>query len=90
MREVYTPNAAAEQLLRLVVPFTDTLEEKELGSKIYAAAEACGMEPKAFFTASYEALIGKEQGPRLASFLKTIGKSRLEAILSACTGRTAP
>lgn len=82
--------AAAEQLLRLVVPFTDTLEEKELGSKIYAAAEACGMEPKAFFTASYEALIGKEQGPRLASFLKTIGKSRLEAILSACTGRTAP
>ena len=49
---------------------------------VYAVAQECGIEPKALFNAMYQALIGKDQGPRLASFMKIIGKSRLEAILS--------
>jgi len=29
----------------------------------------------------YQALIGKDQGPRLANFMKIIGKKRLQEIL---------
>jgi len=42
-----------------------------------------GIEGKAMFKAAYQALIGKDQGPRLASFLRTIDKQRLLDILSA-------
>ena len=39
-------------------------------------------DAKALFTALYQALIGKDQGPRLASFMKIIGKDKLAKILS--------
>jgi lysyl-tRNA synthetase class 1 len=58
--------------------FTD---DKTCASAIYAAAEKCGIDGKALFAAAYQALIGKEQGPRLANFLRTINKDRLLAIL---------
>ena len=64
-----------------MLPELDALEEKPLSEKIYDIAKECGIEPKELFTAMYQALIGKDQGPRLASFMKIIGKSRLEAIL---------
>jgi len=35
------------------------------------------------FKAAYQALIGKDQGPRLAGFLKTLGKDKVLEILSA-------
>ena len=60
----------------------DVLDEKSLSEEIYAVAESCGLEPKNLFTVVYQALIGKNQGPRLASFMKIIGKKRLEQILS--------
>ena len=41
-----------------------------------------GLESKALFTALYHALIGKDQGPRLANFMKIIGKEKLAQILS--------
>jgi lysyl-tRNA synthetase class 1 len=40
------------------------------------------MEGKILFQAAYRALIGKNQGPRLASFLRSIGKDRLLGILA--------
>ncbi|GMO36571.1 MAG: lysine--tRNA ligase [Termitinemataceae bacterium] len=58
-------------------------EDKPCAEAIYKVAQDCNMEPKALFRASYQALIGKDQGPRLASFLRTIGKSRLLGILKA-------
>jgi lysyl-tRNA synthetase class I len=45
-------------------------------------AEEAGMEGKAMFRAAYQALIGKDQGPRLASFLRSIHKERLLGILA--------
>jgi lysyl-tRNA synthetase class 1 len=39
------------------------------------------MDSKALFRAAYVALIGKEQGPRLANFLRIIGKDKAMAIL---------
>ncbi len=64
-----------------VLPRMDSLDEKALGQALYAAAAECGIEPKELFTALYQALIGKDQGPRLAGFMKIIGRSRLENIL---------
>jgi lysyl-tRNA synthetase class 1 len=35
------------------------------------------------FRAAYQALIGKDQGPRLANFLRSIDKQRLLDIMAA-------
>jgi lysyl-tRNA synthetase class 1 len=55
--------------------------ESEVAEAIYAVAQRCGIEPKQLFRASYQALIGKDQGPRLAGFLRTIGKEKVLAML---------
>lgn len=65
-----------------VLPKMDGVDEKALSELTYAVASECGIEPKALFTATYQALIGKDQGPRLASFMKIIGRDRLAKILS--------
>jgi len=56
-------------------------DDKTCSSAIYAAAEKAGVDGKALFTAAYHALIGKDQGPRLANFLRSIDKQRLLGIL---------
>ncbi|MGL4986490.1 MAG: lysine--tRNA ligase, partial [Treponemataceae bacterium] len=59
----------------------DDLDEKSFGQALYAVAADCNLEPKALFTITYQVLIGKDQGPRLANFMKIIGKERLTKIL---------
>jgi len=56
-------------------------DDKTCSTAIYAVAEKAGVDGKALFTAAYQALIGKDQGPRLASFLRAIDKQRLLGIL---------
>jgi len=56
-------------------------DDKTCSTAIYAAAEKAGIDGKALFNAAYQALIGKDQGPRLASFLRSINKDRLLEIL---------
>jgi lysyl-tRNA synthetase class 1 len=56
-------------------------DDKSCAAAIYAAAEKAGVDGKALFTAAYQALISKDQGPRLANFLRVISKERLLAIL---------
>ncbi|ULQ61151.1 lysine--tRNA ligase [Brucepastera parasyntrophica] len=78
--------AALNALMKIrndLLPRLDELDEKAVSQVTYDIAAACGIEPKELFTATYQALIGKDQGPRLASFMKIIGKDRLEKILSA-------
>ena len=72
---------ALQKVYTDVLPRMDELEEKPLSEAVYAVAQECGIEPKALFNAMYQALIKKDQGPRLANFMKIIGKTRLEAIL---------
>ena len=45
---------------------------------IYDVATALGLDAKQLFLALYTALIGKDQGPRLGSFMRIIGKAKLE------------
>ena len=81
--ELEAPQLAAIQRIRqAVLPVMDSLEEKPLSEAIYAVAHDCGLETKALFTAVYQVLIGKNAGPRIASFMKIIGRQRLEEILS--------
>jgi lysyl-tRNA synthetase class 1 len=57
-------------------------DDKSCAGAVYAAAEKAGLEGKALFRAAYQALIGKDQGPRLANFLRSIDKERLLRILN--------
>lgn len=65
-----------------VVPKIETYAlDKDCQQAMYDIATQMGLDAKQLFTALYKALIGKEQGPRLASFMKIIGKDRLLEIL---------
>lgn len=67
----------------VVVKLETFADEKMIAEAVYKAAELAGTDPKLLFRASYQALIGKDQGPRLAGFLGAIGKEKVLAILSA-------
>jgi lysyl-tRNA synthetase class 1 len=56
-------------------------DDKACAEAIYKVAEEQGMEGKVLFRAAYQALIGKDQGPRLANFLRSINKEQLLRIL---------
>ncbi|MDR1174578.1 MAG: lysine--tRNA ligase [Treponema sp.] len=71
--------ALRDQVVAGIEKFND---DKSCAEAIYRAAESVGLEGKALFRASYQALIGKDQGPRLANFLRSISKERLMAILA--------
>ena len=72
---------ALTELRDSVLPKLDETDEKAISSMLYDIAEKNALEPKAFFLCVYRALIGKDQGPRLANFLKIIGSERLLKIL---------
>ena len=66
-----------------VLPKMDSFQtDKDCQQSMYDIATEMGIEPKSLFTAMYKALIDKEQGPRLGSFMRIIGKNRLAEILS--------
>jgi lysyl-tRNA synthetase class 1 len=68
-----------DDVVSRIETFTD---DKPCAEAIYKIAEKAGIESKALFRAVYQALIGKDQGPRLASFLRAIDKQRLLDILN--------
>jgi len=68
-----------DKVVARIETFTD---DKSCAEAIYRIAEEQGIEGKALFRAAYQALIGKDQGPRLASFLRAISKERLLGILA--------
>lgn len=76
------PLKAVKKIRDELLPKMDGMEEKEFSTALYDVAAECGLQPKELFVSVYQALIGKDQGPRLAGFMKTIGKERLQTILS--------
>ena len=67
-----------------VLPVMDECAaDKDLQQKVYDVATANGMEAKSLFTVMYRVLVNKDQGPRLASFMRIIGREKLAQILSA-------
>lgn len=66
-----------------VVPKVGTFPtDKDCQQAMYSIATELGLDAKALFTALYHAIINKDQGPRLANFMKIIGKEKLSKILS--------
>ena len=59
----------------------DLYDEKRLGELFYEIAEVAGCDAKSLFKVIYRALLGKERGPRLASFMLTAGQERILPIL---------
>jgi len=81
-REFTANEAAALRAIRELA-LSGPKEEKPLSEAIFAAAQTNGLEPKALFKIAYQALIGKDQGPRLAGFILAVGGERVARILSA-------
>jgi lysyl-tRNA synthetase class 1 len=73
----------AVRILRddVIKKIEDFADDKVCSTAVYAVAEKAGVDAKVLFAAAYQALIGKDQGPRLASFLRVIDKQRLLDIL---------
>ncbi|MDR1030818.1 MAG: lysine--tRNA ligase [Treponema sp.] len=68
---------------RVIAHIQDFADDKSCAEAMYQVAQDTGIEGKVLFRASYQALIGKDQGPRLATFLRSIDKDRLLGILAA-------
>ena len=65
-----------------VVPKVGTYAvDKDCQQDMYTIATELGLEAKDLFWALYHALINKDQGPRLANFMKIIGREKLTKIL---------
>lgn len=65
----------------LILDKMDNLDEKSFGNLVYDIMKENGVESSDFFPLVYKVLIGKEKGPRLISFLYTIGKDRSATLL---------
>ena len=72
---------ALNDLAGYVRDYLDGLSEKEFSQYIYKAASDNAMENADFFTLTYRVLINKEKGPKLAGFIKTVGKDKILEIL---------
>ncbi len=86
-------NALGEKELEAIREFTATLDrefekldEKSLGELIYNISKRVELPPRDFFKAMYLVLIGKDKGPRLASFILNIGREKTLKILKKYTG----
>jgi len=52
---------------------TVPLTEAELKTRIFLHVREAGLEQRPFFTTAYRALLGRESGPQLATFLASVG-----------------
>ncbi|MDR1930131.1 MAG: lysine--tRNA ligase [Treponema sp.] len=68
-----------EEVASVLASFGD---DKSCAEAIYRTAEKAGLEGKELFRAAYRVLIGKDQGPRLANFLRSIDRDRLMELLA--------
>ena len=59
----------------------DGNDDMALTQSIYDAATDANVETTVLFAATYKVLISKEKGPKLALFIKTVGKDRILSIL---------
>ena len=55
--------------------------EDTLQSMVFEIASSSGVEPKDFFGAIYQILLGQERGPRFGSFAKLVGIERVVALI---------
>ncbi len=79
-------NEAQSSLLNTVKNIVETEwetihDDQELHSKIYEALKAEGLKPQDAFRPFYQILISQDRGPKLAGFMRIIGKEKLLNLL---------
>ncbi len=72
---------ALKGLASIVDENMGNMDEKDFGTLVYDMMKKLGVESADFFTAVYRVLITKEKGPRLVSFLHTLGKEKVLSLL---------
>ncbi len=74
--------AVIQQVIDLLQkPETAKLSEDELSNAVYVVMKAANLDAKTFFPEVYQALIGKNMGPKLGSFLRAVGLPRAAEIM---------
>ena len=77
-----TMSKAVARVRDEVLPKLDSFtQDKECQQAMYDIATDMGIDAKQLFTALHQAVVAKDQGPRLGGFFRIIGKERLEKIL---------
>ena len=56
-------------------------DEDQLQAMVFDVAREHQADPKGFFTALYQVLLGQERGPRFGTFAKLVGKERTVAMI---------
>lgn len=73
--------AAVRALGALAADKLGDLPEKEFSNLMYDVMHEHSLESAEFFTAVYQALIGKDKGPRLLNFLHVVGRETVSGLL---------
>jgi len=66
---------------KLLETETEQMTEKELQALVFDIARTKEVEPKDFFGAFYQVLLGQERGPRFGSFTKLVGAPRVVELI---------
>jgi lysyl-tRNA synthetase class 1 len=90
-KEYRTPTPEEKELFetlakRLSAPEVAQMGEKEMQSLVFEIAREAQMEPKEFFSAIYQVLLGQERGPRFGSFAKMVGAQRVLELIEEHVG----
>ena len=78
--------AAVGALGELAAEKLGDVPEKEFSNLMYDLMHEHNLESAVFFTAVYQALIGKDKGPRLVNFLHVLGKGTVSGLLMPYSG----
>ncbi|MCI0503643.1 hypothetical protein L0Y65_02920 [Candidatus Micrarchaeota archaeon] len=76
----YQPGAIkpGDAAIRLVASLSDGMDALAIHNAVFEFAKANGIEPKKLFADLYQALLGKERGPRLGKLIAALGVSRVK------------
>jgi lysyl-tRNA synthetase class 1 len=90
-KEYREPSAQEKEMFlelkeKLQAPEVAAMEQKELQSLIFNIAQSRDVQPRAFFGAIYQVLLGQEQGPRFGSFAKLVGVPRVVELIEQRVG----
>lgn len=77
------PEAVKGVIEILSRPGIEKMDENVLANAIYEVMKSHGLDAKRFFPEVYKVLIGKPNGPKLATFLQAIGPTRAALLLKA-------
>jgi lysyl-tRNA synthetase class 1 len=77
----YQPGAAAKpggMALKFVASLREGMDALAIHNAVFDFAKANGYEPKKLFAELYQALLGKERGPRMGKLLAALGVGRVK------------